>query len=398
MDKQEQNLIALMDLAVNGRERPLCAPDYSRLLVLARNHHVDNLLYYAVKKLPTAQQPEPQFLQALRKLAYAAAARDALQEAERARVLAAFDSAGIRVLPLKGCCLRLLYPSPEMRHMSDTDLLIEPAQAQRAREVLQSLHFTAQPSCDERTDLYRTESGFLLELHNDLSGEAMAPAARAYLSGLMDLASPEKEGSSVLCLPAQEHYTYLICHALKHFLRGGVGIRTILDLWLCKKHWRMDNSLLQQRLCALGLDVFAARLEELGQVWFGDRAASAFTEALSSYLFDSGAYGCSSNRAQNRLLGRDGGSRFAYWRGRLFPPRKVMEGYFPVLKQAPFLLPVFWLWRWLRAVIGRREKLKTELRAVQSADAALAQQRQEFYRQCGVLSFWQDDQRGECKT
>ena len=36
MDKQEQNLIALMDLAVNGRMQGVDQPDYPRLLTLAR--------------------------------------------------------------------------------------------------------------------------------------------------------------------------------------------------------------------------------------------------------------------------------------------------------------------------------------------------------------------------
>ena len=178
MEKQERNLIALMDLAVNGRMRAVDQPDYPRLLTLARKHHVDNLLYQAVKKLPPSQQPQPQFLSALRKLAYAAAARDALQEKEREQVLAAFDGAGVRVLPLKGSCLKRIYPSPEMRHMSDTDLLIAPSQAQQAHRILEGLHFTAQHSNDENTDLYRGEGGFLLELHKSLAGEGVNQTGR----------------------------------------------------------------------------------------------------------------------------------------------------------------------------------------------------------------------------
>ena len=390
MEKQERNLIALMDLAVNGRMRAVDQPDYPRLLTLARKPHVDNLLYQAVKKLPPSQQPQPQFLSALRKLAYAAAARDALQEKEREQVLAAFDGAGVRVLPLKGSCLKRIYPSPEMRHMSDTDLLIAPSQAQQAHRILEGLHFTAQHSNDENTDLYRSEGGFSLELHKSLAGEGMNQTGRDYLVGLMDLAQPVSEGSAVLILPDVEHYTYLICHALKHFLGGGTGIRTILDLWLCRKYWAMDDTVLQERLRKLGLDVFAARLEELGQVWFGDRENDEFTDALGDYLFGSGAYGSFGNKAENLFLGRSGSRRFAYWRRRIFPPRKVMSGYFPVLKKAPILLPFFWFWRWIQTLTQRREKLKTELRTVSAADEAQAQRKREFYRQCGVLSIWQN--------
>ena len=395
MDKQEQNLIALMDLAVNGRMQGVDQPDYPRLLTLARKHHVDNLLYHAVKKLPPPQQPQPQFLGALRKLAYAAAARDALQEKESAQVLAAFDGAAVRVLPLKGSCLKRVYPSPEMRHMSDTDLLIAPSQAQQAHRILEGLHFTEQHSNDESTDLYRSDSGFLLELHKSLVREGANQAGRDYLAGLMDQAQPVSEGSAVLALPHVEHYTYLICHALKHFLGGGIGIRTILDLWLCRKHWAMDDTVLQERLRQLGLEVFTARLEELGQVWFGDREADEFTDSLGDYLFGSGAYGSFSNKAENLFLGRSGGNRFAYWRGRIFPPLKVMSGYFPVLKKCPILLPAFWFLRWIQALTQRREKLKTELRTVSAADEAQALCKREFYRQCGVLSLWLNGRGGQ---
>ena len=61
-----------------------------------------------------------------------------LREAER--LLNHFEGAGIRTLVLKGLGLALtVYPRPELRPMSDLDVLVSPADALRAIELLKSV-------------------------------------------------------------------------------------------------------------------------------------------------------------------------------------------------------------------------------------------------------------------
>jgi hypothetical protein len=59
-------------------------------------------------------------------------------------VLAAYQSAGIAALILKGAALcQLVYREPGLRPMSDIDILVAPSQARRAQQVLADLGFDA---------------------------------------------------------------------------------------------------------------------------------------------------------------------------------------------------------------------------------------------------------------
>ena len=38
------------------------------------------------------------------------------------------------------------------------------------------------------------------------------------------------EGRQVLTLPPTAHFLFLIAHAMKHFITGGFGVRTLSDI------------------------------------------------------------------------------------------------------------------------------------------------------------------------
>ncbi|MGD9582398.1 MAG: nucleotidyltransferase family protein [Lysobacterales bacterium] len=68
--------------------------------------------------------------------------RSLLLEAETRRVVAALNAAGYPLLLLKGSALAWwLYPAPGLRTCNDIDLLVAPAHAQQAREVLAGLGY-----------------------------------------------------------------------------------------------------------------------------------------------------------------------------------------------------------------------------------------------------------------
>jgi hypothetical protein len=70
------------------------------------------------------------------------AARVGLLLGDLAEVLAAFDSAGIESMPLKGALLAArYYPAPGLRPMNDLDLLVRPHDEARALAALEGLGY-----------------------------------------------------------------------------------------------------------------------------------------------------------------------------------------------------------------------------------------------------------------
>ena len=65
-----------------------------------------------------------------------------IYQAERARILRAFDERGIWYLPLKGILIKDMYPESSMREMSDNDILCDSEKMSEVREVMESLGFS----------------------------------------------------------------------------------------------------------------------------------------------------------------------------------------------------------------------------------------------------------------
>jgi hypothetical protein len=123
--------------------------DWQGIVAQAEAHGLGPLLYAHIKAagvpLPVQERRELQGLY-LRH-------RHASQVRSRAlcRVLAAYETADIQALVLKGGALaHLLYPEPGLRPTNDLDLLVHPSQALRAQRVLAEIGFSA-PIPTEKT-------------------------------------------------------------------------------------------------------------------------------------------------------------------------------------------------------------------------------------------------------
>lgn len=383
MEQQEQNLIRLLRLALTGDGQPPEEPDNAALVALAQRHQVSNLLYMGFRALPEAQRPEARWEQAMKQAAFLATAREAVQQQEMEVLLPALHTAGLRALPLKGYYLKRLYPRPELRFMSDIDLLIGPEQAEKVRACLEQQGFRCDRFGNGDVDLYSGPTGMRYELHRSLTGEAFNEEGERFLASLWEYVEDPAAVSPALIPEA--HYAYVLLHLIKHLVDGGAGIRAVMDVWACRRGWPMDSRRLEGLLERLKLRRFAGAVEALAEAWFGDGESGPLEEELGSYLLGSGAFGTDAQRVTDRMLRQEGdGGRVRYLFRRLFPPFSLMSFYFPVLKRVPVLLPFFWLWRMARALLFRRRKLGEELSAFGDAGPEAVRSRAGFYRRCGL--------------
>lgn len=379
MQTQEKNFISLLRASVFSQgATELSEPDYLQILQLAQKHAIAGLLYPAVKRI----SPQPAILPELKKLAFGAATREQLQSQELAQITDACEQAKIPILLLKGCILKALYPIPSLRYMSDIDLLIEPKCANEVDSILLSMEFREEKTDASSTKVYRSPQGMRYEIHLDLSTEGYDEASKRFASELMARSVPIEGKSYIRILPQEDHYAYLLCHFVKHFIYGGIGVRQLIDICLCRKKWQMEEEKLHSLLDSLGLTEFHQNLQSLTKYWFEDAEATDSVKELGEYILSSGVFGNETHRSTDRMLQQ--GEGFAYLWRRTFPPYRTMREYFPILKKLPFLLPLFWIWRTLRAVLFRRKKLKAEVSAFETTDSEMIAERAAFYERCGL--------------
>ena len=104
-------------------------------------------------------------------------------------------------------------------------------------------------------------------------------------------------------------------------------------------------------------------LIELG--YLEDGEADEKLQFMTDYIFLSGSWGSLENHyaasgvRDEKRTGSKEGSRMRFRMQALFPSAEVLSRRYPVLRKAPWLLPVMWPVRWVSAALFRRENIRS---------------------------------------
>ena len=316
---------------------------------------------------------------------------------------------GVAPLVLKGIICRTLYPDPDFRLSADEDLLLPRSEAETLHQALteRSLRTDTPPdklsSADEAA--YSSADGkLLLEVHfRPFPGDSdVFSEYNSFFRDVFDNAEILMVGGVPLRAPAPtDHLFYLLCHALRHFLHGGFGIRQVCDICLfaCARGGEIDwQRLIRQAEAVRALD-FTAALFSLGERFLGfDIPSSGFPQELLSGaadaadlledLLDSGVYGASTlsrKHSSSITLGavenekRGAPPERPPVRRILFPPAAALSGRYPYLKKRPWLLPAAWMQR-LAGYLGKQTKSDSASDALR-----IGKKRLSLLREYGIL-------------
>ena len=288
------------------------------------------------------------------------------------------QTAGIRPLVIKGIVCRNLYPQPDHRPSADEDLWVTPAQFDRCHQLLTEFGMHTALSREALSASYevpyRKEGSLLyIELHKHL----FPPESSAYgdlnrfFAQAYDRAIPVQiQGHTIYTLEYTDHLFYLICHAFKHFLHSGFGIRQVCDIILFANEYGKSVNWEQilQHCKDIRANKFAAALFCIGRQYLVfDPQKAGYPEAWQEISVDvqpmledllcAGVYGSASmSRQHSSTITLDAVA--AQKQGRksknsiiaaVFPSASKLEGRYPYLKKHPYLLPVAWcsrLWKY----------------------------------------------------
>ena len=275
------------------------------------------------------------------------------------KLFAAFDEKGIDYLPVKGWDMKMLYPNPAMRTMGDADVLIRIEQYDRICKVLRTLGYKEGKQTEY--ELIWDCPVLHLELHKQLMP--------SYHSGLQrkikndwDLAVPAA-GNRYTYSP-EDMYLFLFVHLVKHYTRGGVGLRHVLDLWFfAEANPTMDMVKIQQELSRMELAEFHNNIRALIRYWFAGGKSDHKVEFIAQFIISSGSWGKRENSLrfdamrQKKIIAANRGSRVSWMFKQMFPGLRPMQQRFPVLRKCPWLLPVMWLVRGVKILLFGKDKI-----------------------------------------
>ena len=295
------------------------------------------------------------------------------------RIFAAFEQAGIDYMPFKGCVLKHLYPKTALRPMGDADILIRVEQYDRIRPAMLELGFEERLETDH---VYLWHAPDLeVELHKCPAPPEDEDLYAYYGDGWRFAVRGEGHRHD---LSGEDAYVFLFAHFARHYRYSGIGCRHMLDLYVYRRSYpELDQAYIRRELDRLRLLTFHDHVVRTLAVWFEDGPDDPVTELISQFIFSSGNWGTQESHSllqqvkRAKKTGTVRGSRARSLIRAVFPPFSVMGRQYPLLKKAPFLLPVMWPVRLVHILLFRRESIGRRGRIT----SMISDEKVELYRQ-----------------
>lgn len=399
VDVRNQRFLEILKAALEGKTVEADgSEDWQYFTALAMQHKVLPLL---CDGMPGAVPPETKAV-ARRQVAVQTVKTSSFLELNRQ-----LRQAGLSPVSVKGILCRSIYPNPDSRISADEDVLLPEEEFASGCAVLEQFGMYTEEPEDAHVRAYRMKTTPLyVELHRQL----FDPASEVYGSWNAYFTDARKTcevreayGEPVTSFLPTDHLFYLICHAFKHFLHSGFGIRQACDIamYANAEGSRVDWQQLLDNCRQIRAHLFAAAVFQIGAKYLTFDPVRACYPAfwqdmevdevpLLEDLLASGIYGGiteARKRSSNMTLGavadnKQGKKTKNAVRGALFPPVSVLKERYPYLKKHPWLLPAAWVSRIL--TYGKEASQNKGGSARESVE--IGNQRLKLLRQYGVIS------------
>lgn len=379
----EKIVLSLLRSAVCGEKvsdavKNACTPEaLERVCVLAQKH---DLAHIPGQVLANLGLPESEPLKRLKSATLVAVQRYVQLDYELTRICKVFEQAQIPFVPLKGAEMRKYYPEPWMRTSCDIDILVHEEDLERAAQALvKELSYTTDNKKKYHDMWLFSPSGIHLELHFSIL-ETMDNIDRL-LSRVWEYATPVTQYRYAL----DNNFLafHLLAHMAYHFIGGGSGIRSLLDIFLLRRHNAYDETALRSLLSQCDIEKFYDSVLSLIDVWFQGGSSTPLTEKMGQFLLAGGTYG--TKKQQIIIKQQRKGGKLKYLLNRIFMPYRELKFRYRVLEKWPILYPVMLMCRWVELLFGGGLK-----RSVQEAQVTIktpkgqSEEINDFLRQIGL--------------
>ncbi len=355
-------------------EKPVDIPDnldIDEIIDISYRNHMNYMILGALVRVSNLAEEKKTELRSKLQISIL---RTLTQITELKRIVDCFEKAEIKNQPMKGSCLKFLYPSPEMREMSDIDILVAEDRMDDVKRIMLDMGYTLAQAIKHH-DIYYKDPFMVVEVHRAMYDKTVDGQQFDYFKSF------EK---AVLCdgkkytydFNKEDFYVYMVAHMAKHFYTMGCGIRNLVDVYIYLEKYgkELNRDYLNKELKKCGIYDFTINMEKLAYIWLGGKKGDPFYDDLFQYMVDCGIYGKDENGiwhkfAEEKLEGKKiTRSKLKKWY--YFPPLFYMAEYYPWLEKFPFLLPVAWVIRAFRGIFMKKGIQKREMLNVIDGDKA----------------------------
>ncbi len=418
LEKNSERFLEALKVSLRGGsvrwEDELQPQVWQDLFQTAQKHHVLPMIYEAVYQCPAAMKADPGLFMMYKQSTIQSVMVQTMKTGEFLRLYRHLESRGIAPLVVKGIVCRSLYPRPDYRASGDEDVQVDSDEYLACHEALLEYGMeVAEPEIDIQTahevPYGKRGSALYIELHKQLfppDSDAYGDLNRYFVRMRERAVRIRLEGTEILTMGYTDHLFYLICHAFKHFLHSGFGLRQVCDILLFAETYgsEIDWQEVLEHCREIHADRFTAAMFRIGMevLGFDEEKACLPTDWWQTEvdagpmlldLLDAGVFGDgsmsrkhSSTMTLNAVAAQRKGGASGKKAGpsvikSVFPTAKDLSGRYPYLKEKPYLLPAAWVQRIL--------KYRKELNAGGENSAAesirIGEQRVQLFEYYGIL-------------
>jgi hypothetical protein len=387
LNKNQEFLVKILSSAIRGNifyYSDRTDIDFSIVMKEAELHQVHTLIYPILNKNQKNINPE---LLSEWKLKTNISATLQIQNIHNfINMLECFDTAGITIVALKGLVIRNLYSQPELRIMSDVDILVKSSDIKRSKRLLKDSGYSIYESSSKHYH-FKCRNKIAIELHKQLLDHRFINNADQFEKEIWNnLATANLGKTFVKVLLPQYELLYLCLHSAIHMMLDGFGLRQLCDivLFIETNYSEIDWNLFVDMISRYGIAKYTKALFRLCEILldfhspielFYEKEDENNMEYLIQYIFSGGVFG--SNEIDHFITNKM--IRYSNFNGPeslpgklesklsfLFPSVDKMDTTYNYAKENPFLLPIAWIHRIFISIFRKDFTLSDKFRFLHS--------------------------------
>ena len=276
------------------------------------------------------------------------------QEEARKTLVSALHKKGIATLEIQGTRVKKYYPSPELRMMSDIDIIIEKEYIPEAEKILINLGYKTVRQGDFEVDANKNDIN--IEIHTDFFHEDNI--FTKIINEPFKAATVQEDLNA--SVSDTVFWIYHLLHCLKHYTGKGIGMRRVLDLYFLAPEMAKtaDNEYVDKLLKDNGLYEDVQDLIAVAKYWFDGIVPDRNIQDIISVMKTAGTHGNMDIYLNNKFADiHKQGKRFVklrYCLSRVFPSKIRIYMSCPRYKKYRLPYPIAWFCYTIRIMLKPR--------------------------------------------
>lgn len=361
-----------------------------RIYYIAKKHNLVSIMAQAMENMGFESDSDiwKRWLKEKNQLIY----KSVLMDVEREAIQDFFEKNNIWYMLLKGMVIRKYYPAPELREMADNDILFDNKYSKEVYEFMTARGYKSDDYNKGYHDEYLKPPAYNFEMHRQLVSSKERPKWYEYYKDVKSILikdtnenretaanSESNNTSNQFYFSDNDFYVYFIVHTYKHFLNSGMGLRTVLDVYLYVSNLqeKLDFDYIEEQLKKLDAYDFEQTFRSIAFKMFDENLEDrkwwdlfdVKEQEMLSYVLDAGTYGNLENSVAHKMGYTKGEKKKAsdkvkYIFRRLFPSMDTIEEFFPFFYKHKWAIPFLYIYRIGKIPFARRKKVAGELKEV----------------------------------